>query len=56
MTKENIENTHASLLDLDVIIVDENFRLGLYDKRDAFPFSIVRMPHRLSNKPPSTFY
>ena len=29
---------------------------SLYDKRDDFPFAIVRMPHRDSNIPEKIFY
>ena len=32
------------------------FIYKLFDKRDAFPFSIVRMPHMDSNIPESIFY
>ena len=32
------------------------FSLKLYDKRDAFPFSIVRLPYLSSNIPSRTFY
>ena len=48
----NIENENtqaASHLDLDLKISDGIFNSKLYDKREAFPFSVVRMPHRQSN-------
>ena len=32
------------------------FVYKLNDKRDAFPFHIVRMPHKCSNIPESIFY
>ena len=47
---------HASFLSLDITIVDKIFVYKLFDKRDAFPFSIVRMPYRQSNIPCSIFY
>ena len=47
---------HASFLSLDITIVDKVFIYKLFDKRDAFPFSIVRMPHLQSNIPRSIFY
>ena len=48
--------THASFLNLDITINEGIFVYKLFDKRDAFPFSIVRMPHMDSNIPESIFY
>ena len=48
--------SHASFLNLDISIKDGIFIYKLFDKRDAFPFSIVRMPHKDSNMPESIFY
>ena len=48
--------SHASFLNLDISIKDGVFVYKLFDKRDAFPFSIVRMPHIDSNMPESIFY
>ena len=56
LSKENVGHEQASFLDLDIKIVDNKFSLGLYDKRDAFPFSIVRMPYKCSNMPAAMFY
>ena len=47
---------HASFLSLDINIIDDRFVYKLYDKRDAFPFFIVRMPHLQSNIPKNIFY
>ena len=47
---------HASFLNLDINIVDGKFIYKLYDKRDTFPFFIVRMPQRESNMPQNIFY
>ena len=47
---------HASFLSLDITIVDGVFIYKLFDKRDAFPFHIVRMHHLESNIPQSIFY
>ena len=47
---------HASFLNLDITIVDGIFVYKLFDKRDTFPFSIVRMPYMDSNIPESIFY
>ena len=56
LTKENIGQTHASFLDLDITIISGKFDLKLFDKRDAFAFDIVRMPHAHSNIPSKMFY
>ena len=47
---------HATFLDLDITIQDNIFVYKLFDKRDAFPFSIVHMPHLDSNIPSNIFY
>ena len=47
---------HATFLDLDITIKDKIFIFKLFDKRDKFPFFIVRMPHLSSNIPSSVFY
>ena len=54
--KENHNNICASFLDLDIKIVNRKFVFSLYDKRDAFPFSIVRLPYCSSNMPSKIFY
>ena len=46
----------ASFLDMDIKVAERKFSISLFDKRDAFPFSIVRMPHRKSNIPTNMFY
>ena len=53
-----VENhgTNATFLDLDISIENNIFRYKLFDKRDAFPFFIVRMPHKDSNIPSIIFY
>ena len=47
---------HATFLDIDIKIENGKFIYKLFDKRDQFPFFIVRMPHLLSNIPSSIFY
>ena len=56
LTRENKSNDRASFLDLDIALDGGTFQVGLFDKRDAFPFSIVRMPYKDSNIPSSIFY
>ena len=50
------QGTHATFLDLDINVVDNIFVYKLFDKRDEFPFSIIRMPDRSSNIPRFVFY
>ena len=54
--KENEGTMHASFLDLELSIVDRKFNMKLFDKRDSFPFDIVRMPYASSNMPSKIFY
>ena len=46
----------ATFLNLDIVIENGKFVYKLFDKRDEFPFSIVRMPYRESNIPITIFY
>ena len=48
--------THATFLNIDITVVENKFIYKLFDKRDAFPFDIVRMPDIRSNIPFSIFY
>ena len=43
--KQDALNLKASFLDLHINIKYREFETELYDKRDAFPFSIVRIIH-----------
>ena len=54
--KENTGKHEASFLDLNIKIKDGKFHFGLFDKRDSFTFSIVRMPDKSSNVPYSIVY
>ena len=57
LKKENKEDRDATFLDLNIHINDKNnFNISLFDKRDEFPFSIVRMPFLESNIPSKMFY
>ena len=57
LKKENDGSKNASFLDLDITIKnDKTFSLKLYDKRDTFPFDIVRLPHISNNMPSRIFY
>ena len=50
------QGTHATFLDLDISVVENNFVYKLFDKRDDFPFTIVRMPDLSGNIPSYIFY
>ena len=47
---------HATFLNLSITVTADKFVYKLFDKRDDFPFSIVRMPYKSSNMPESIFY
>ena len=55
LKKEHSGNS-VSFLDLCISIKGRSFETSLYDKRDSFPFSIVRMPFKSSNIPSKIFY
>ena len=54
--KENTDKHEASFLDLNIKIKDGKFHFGLFDKRDSFPFPIVRIPDKSSKVPSSIVY
>ena len=50
------QGSHATFLDLDVTVINGIFVYRLFDKRDNFPFFIVRMPDLSGNIPSHVFY
>lgn len=54
----NLESSgdHVTFLDLDLTKVDGHLDVKLFDKRDDFPFAIVRLPFLSSNIPTTMFY
>ena len=56
LKKENIIDTEGTFYDLDIVVKDGIFDHKLYDKRDAFNFSIVRFPYKESNIPAKMFH
>ena len=54
--KEEHAGYSGTFLHLDIRVEENQFVYKLYDKRDAFPFSIVRMPYLSSNIPKKIFY
>ena len=53
--KKEHSGNNVSFLDLNIDIKGRFFETSLYDKRDSFPFSIVRMPYKCSNMPLKIF-
>lgn len=49
LKKESIGYSEGSFVELEIKIEHETFNIQLYDKRDCFPFSIVRIKHITSN-------
>ena len=43
-------------MDLNIKIKDGKFHFGIFDKRNSFPFSIVRVSDKSSNVPSSIVY
>ena len=56
LNKENVDDRRTTFLDLLIEIFGDQFIYKLYDKRDAFPFHIVRFPFKCSNLPSKMFY
>jgi hypothetical protein len=50
------QGSKATFLELDIHIEDGLFVYKLFDKRDSFPFQIVRMPDLSGNIPDHIFY
>ena len=50
------QGEHATFLYLDVTVEDNIFVYELFDKKDKFPFFIVRIPYLPYNIPSSIFY
>ena len=54
--KPENQGTNVSFLNLDINRVDGKFVYKLFDKRDSFPFFIVRRPYTDSNIPNNIIY
>ena len=50
------QGSHATFLDLDINVSNGIFVYKLFDKRDNFPFFIIRMPDLSGNIPSHVFY
>ena len=56
LKQENDGISSATFLDISIRIENKQFITKLYDKRDAFNFSVVRFPHKVSNIPSKMFH
>ena len=56
LNKENVNDNEADILDLNISLKDGKFIRSVYDKRDKFKFSVVRLTPRLSNNSDSVGY
>ena len=56
LNKENNSDLEADILDLNISIKDGKFISNVYDKRDKFKFSVVRLNPRFSNQSDTTGY
>ena len=54
--KKNANDNVATFLNLNIRIEEGQFSTKLYDKRDEFNFSIVRLLYKYSNIPSKIFY
>ena len=56
LKKENLDSLEESLAELLITVKDKKCCTKLFDKRDSFPFLIVRMSYLDSNTPSRIFY
>ena len=56
LKRENTNDTEANYLEMGLQVVSNIFESKLYDKRNAFKFSVVRLPYKCSNIPSKMFY
>ena len=56
LNEKNSDNFETTFLNLKIKIEYGKFILALFNKRDKFPFSIVRIANKSSNLPSYMFY
>lgn len=56
LRRKHGNNTKETFLDVDIKMKNNEFQIGRFNKRDSFPFSILRMPEKSSNIPSNIFY
>ncbi len=56
LNRENTSDSTAHVLDLNISINEGQFEIGIYDKREDFPFNIVQFVPTSSNVPRNILY
>ncbi len=56
LNKENVDDTKATFLDLNISVENDTYITKIYDKRDDFTFDIVAYPDIRGNIPESPAY
>jgi hypothetical protein len=56
LNQENTVNTSATFLDLNIEVKGNIFEYKLFDKRNDFPFYIIRFPYKSSTIPKKMFF
>ena len=56
LTQENDDFRAASVLDMNVLVIERQFVTSVYCKTDDFPFDVISLPFLNSNIPRSTCY
>ena len=56
LEKTNETHNQANFLDLNISIINKEFKVELYDKRKDYHFNVISMPNMLSNTPRNLTY
>ena len=56
LNRENFGFESASVLEMNINVVENKFLISMYDKREAFEFEVFRYPSFLSYVPSNTVY
>ena len=56
LNKENSTDNKANVLDLNIEIIEGEFKCSVYDKRDDFKFNVVQFQPLCSNQPRNVAY
>ena len=56
LNRENTGFKSASVLEMQIDIIGEKFKVNVFDKRDGFGFEVFRYPSIHSNIPDRTLY
>ena len=56
LNRENNGYNSASVLEMQIDIIEDKFKVGVFDKRDSFNFKVFRYPSISSNIPDRAFH